>query len=198
MKKIIKIMFSLASVALLTGCTNGTKVDVNKFQEAVDKMESHTYSSAVVSYKINIKGTGGLEDQTENKSGKIEFENKNGFWVTESSDEHIEECRSLLHSIYGRNFVNNEQSIDDGFKRTKSYYINPLKITEGINGTQTTDNSVRKMNNSFSTTYDKYGYVTKDVSRFDESFEGDADLVVITVSGAYTLKGTESFTVSYK
>ena len=198
MNKITKIVFSLASVVLLAGCTSGTKVDINKFQEAVNKIEEHTYSSAMVSYRIDIKGTGSYEDQTENKTGKIEFENKNGSWITDSSDDRVEECRSLLHSIYGRTIINYESSEKDDLKQSFSYYINPLKITQNISGTKTTEKYVYKMNNSYATTYDKYGYIIKEVSKYNESFDGEADLVIITASGSYTLKGTKTFTVSYK
>ena len=56
-KNLNKLFIGATALALLTGC-GAQKVSREKFQEAVNKLEEHTYTEAVVKYDIDATGTG--------------------------------------------------------------------------------------------------------------------------------------------
>lgn len=198
--KLRKVLICSAALVLLTGCSlfGGQKVSAAKFQAAIDKIEEHQYSKAVVSYSIDMKGTGLYEDSTEKASGKIEYtyDADSKTWKTDSSDKHAGEYKYSLYSIRGTKVDTDEKEDDDdsSYKTTTTYYVNPLGAKSTIKGESTTLGVTVKMNNSYSYTFDKYGFVTKSTSKVDQSTEGGSS--GITVSG--TVKGTEKVTVSYK
>lgn len=197
MKK-ASLVLSLVALGALTGCSlfGGTKVSVEKFQEAVDKIEEHTYTKATVSYKIDMKGTGLYEDSTEKASGKIEYtyDADSKTWKTDSSDKHADDYKYDLYSIRGMKFTNSGNQEDENLKTTTTYYTNPLKVTQTIKGETTVLGVTTKVDGTYTYTFDKYGFVTKCTTKSNTSTEGGSS--GISVSG--TSKGTESFTVSYK
>ena len=198
MKKVAKFVLSLAAICALTGCN---KVSAEKFQAAVDKLEAHEYSEATVKYEINVTGTGVMEGMTEKAKGEIKYtyDSSTKTWSTSSDDNHSLQCRSYIFTIKGRNVSEVQKSDDDdGIKTTTTFYTNPLKIEVKQKGTKKTDKSTRKANDTTTMTFDKYGYTTKYASKMDESYDGSETALGITVSTSYTIKGTETFTISYK
>ena len=196
--KLNKILIGSASLVLLTGCfLFQQKVSAEKFQEKVDAIEEHEYSKATVSYKIDEKGTGTYEDATEKASGKIEFtyDADSKTWSTESSDKHASQCKSYLYTIRGQKVTSMEPEDDDEMKYETTYYVNPLGAKMTVKGEYTLLGVTYKTNSSATVKFDKYGYVTKYDSKTDTSTSGE---IVSGVSVSGTLKGTESYSISYK
>lgn len=193
MKNLTKLALSLVAVGALTGCFGGTKVSEEKFQEKINAIEAHEYSKAVVSYSINMTGTGTYK--SEKASGKIEFtyDKDAKMWTTESSDDHALECRSYIMTIRGQKISSYKPDSSD-IKYTTTYYVNPLKVVVKVKGTSKGDYSTVKMDQTVTSQFDKYGYTTKYTTKYNNSFEYGTSGV--SVSG--TQKGTESYTISYK
>ena len=95
MKKLIQLLTLGASVFMITGCGK-SKISEDSFFKKVAAFESHTYSTAKVSTKLDFEGTGMYAnaghsyDAEENYSWDLGF-NK---WISE--DENSQNGLSIL------------------------------------------------------------------------------------------------------
>ena len=213
MNKIIKTIFSLGAITLLSGC-GANKVSETKFKSACDKLEDHQYYQVSIKYDISVKYTdNGSEDNT-NESNTLQYafryvyieENDEWAWcwcrnfVWENEDEEVPYESEFLHLIFSvkneRPFVSTTASYN-GIKVSTTYYTGPLKISTKIKGTTSGDNFTRKANNSYHFEFDKYGFTTKYTENIDESFDGKTVVGGTNIYRNQVRKGTKKVTITY-
>ena len=185
MKNFKRVLIGMSALVLLTAC-GGQKVSKEKFQEKIDALEEHAYSEAVVKYESKRSGT-----TEKNEKGEVKFNYVAGVWVAE--DLTKEAYGAFLYSIRGQKVHDDSEA--NGFKYQYKYYINPLKVVYTETGEKKNDDdNFSKLNNKYSTTMDKYGFVTAYSASIDEHTKGSA----FGVSAEVKIKGTDKISISYK
>ncbi len=184
MKTAKVLALSLVSAFVLTAC-GATKIGVDEFNNIFQNMEEHTYSTAVLKYSIDAKGTGYFEDYTQKKSAKHEYKYLDGAWTSEENSAEAEELMHYLYSAAGTTFQEQDLEQDD-VSYHSYFYKNPLKY---VTKTKSTMQSM-KFTIEITYQFDKYGYITKYVSK------SNGNIDIETVKGR--VNSTETISISYK
>ena len=215
MKKIIKTLLSLSAILVLVGCSKGTKVKEESFDEICAKLEPHQYYKMTITYEINIKFTDDGSEQTTYLKESNDYEYRNAY-IEELDEWQMCWCRIIplpedeemndyenegLHLCYSARYerpsITHAASYDD-VKISSTYYTNPLKIVAKAKGTSSGTNYTRTLNNVNTYEFDdKYGFMTKCIQTIDETYKGKTSVGGTYIYRNQAKKGTKTYTFTY-
>ena len=172
--KMTKVMVCLVAVCALTSCSES--VDSKKFEEAAKNVEKHEYKSATIKYLYDYV-INGEKTKTE---GKIDYTYNNGSWTTDTQDSRADSFAYALSDNVS-NFKATDMNIPAQalkYKPTIAYYLNPFKVEIKIDEKVEEDGAKGYVKLVASETFNKYGYMTKTITKFDLEAKGESSLGV--------------------
>ena len=159
--KISKYIMPIVCLCSLTECDS--KVNAEKFSQAVEEISEHEYKKAIVKYS---------EESNSGKiDGKFTFTVKYGAFDCDEYTSYSSSIRSYLSmdvkDIVGEDdyFEYMAETIkeDDPNAKIKSsfnYYINPFKVVASFSSNATKDEGTEERKMEYTYKFDKYGHIT--------------------------------------
>ena len=159
--KISKLILPLVGLCALTSC--GVKTSREKFLEAVDNIETHTYNRFSVKYSE--------KNSKETIEAKMSYTLKGGNWVADQENSYSRLLigygtpRISYASVYEDYFKGLEEDVKDSDSNAKidqdiRYYVKPFKIVARFEASFKGKEESGEMLYEIKEEYDKYGYLT--------------------------------------
>lgn len=182
--KVSKYIMPIVCLCSLTACDS--KVNYEKFSQAVDEISEHEYKKAIVKYS---------EESNNGKiDGKFTFTVKYGAFDCDDYTSYSSSIRSYLSTdvkdIAGEDvyfeYLAEAIKEDDPNAKIKSsynYYINPFKVVVSFSSNATKDESTEERKMEYTYKFDKYGYITfmeYTINIVDTKKNNDAKITITT------------------